>query len=118
MNQDPSRPTYRGMLHCFTATLKAGAIVYDVHWGERSGRKEAGAGLRSGYTAALHADQTVLSSSPVAAALNIPCPALHAEGVRGLYAGFVPTWSRLAPWQLCFWVTYEELRRVAGLAGF
>lgn len=45
----------------------------------------------------------------------MPC---LAEGLRGLYAGFLPTWSRLAPWQLCFWVTYEELRRVAGLAGF
>ncbi|PRW56809.1 mitochondrial uncoupling 3 [Chlorella sorokiniana] len=49
MNQDPARPAYRGMLHCFTATLRA-------------------------------------------------------EGVRGLYAGFIPTWSRLAPWQLCFWI--------------
>lgn len=43
---------------------------------------------------------------------------LDAEGIRGLYAGFIPTWSRLAPWQLCFWVSYEQLRRAAGLAGF
>lgn len=63
MGQDPSAPAYRGMAHCFGATLRA-------------------------------------------------------EGLRGLYSGFWPTWARLGPWQLTFWVTYEELRRAAGLSGF
>jgi solute carrier family 25 uncoupling protein 27 len=63
MNQDPCRPTYRGMAHCFTATLRA-------------------------------------------------------EGWRGLYAGFLPTWARLGPWQLVFWTSYEGLRKAGGMAGF
>lgn len=40
------------------------------------------------------------------------------EGVRGLYKGFLPTWARLGPWQLCFWVTFEQLRRLQGIGGF
>ncbi|KAI9033413.1 mitochondrial carrier domain-containing protein [Hyaloraphidium curvatum] len=40
------------------------------------------------------------------------------EGLRGLYRGFWPTWARLGPWQLCFWVSYERLRGWAGMAGF
>ena len=43
---------------------------------------------------------------------------LRAEGWRGLYAGFLPTWARLAPWQLTFWVTYEQLRMWSGLSSF
>lgn len=31
------------------------------------------------------------------------------EGIRGLYRGLLPTYLRLGPWQLTFWVTYEQL---------
>ncbi|KAG7672754.1 hypothetical protein Ndes2526B_g08232 [Nannochloris sp. 'desiccata'] len=40
------------------------------------------------------------------------------EGVRGLYKGFLPTWARLGPWQLTFWVTFEQLRILQGMDGF
>jgi len=40
------------------------------------------------------------------------------EGFMALYKGFFPTWSRLGPWQFCFWVTYEKLRHLSGLEGF
>ena len=40
------------------------------------------------------------------------------EGVRGLYKGFLPTWARLGPWQLTFWVTFEQLRKVSGMESF
>lgn len=40
------------------------------------------------------------------------------EGARGLYKGFLPTWARLGPWQLTFWVTFEHLRRVSGMQSF
>lgn len=40
------------------------------------------------------------------------------EGVLSLYKGFFPTWARLAPWQLTFWVTYEELRKLSSLTSF
>ena len=32
------------------------------------------------------------------------------DGLQGLYRGFFPTWIRLGPWQLVFWVTYERLK--------
>jgi solute carrier family 25 (mitochondrial uncoupling protein), member 27 len=40
------------------------------------------------------------------------------EGVRGLYKGFLPTWARLGPWQLTFWVTFEKLRKLQGIETF
>lgn len=40
------------------------------------------------------------------------------EGFLALYKGFMPTWSRLGPWQFIFWVSYEQLRSAAGLASF
>lgn len=40
------------------------------------------------------------------------------EGPLALYKGFMPGWLRLAPWQLTFWVSYEQLRKLTGLSGF
>ncbi|GIY74135.1 mitochondrial uncoupling protein 4 [Caerostris darwini] len=40
------------------------------------------------------------------------------EGFMALYKGFVPIWSRMAPWSITFWVTYEELRRLFGVSSF
>jgi len=41
-----------------------------------------------------------------------------AEGWGVLYRGFWPTWARLGPWQLTFWMSYETLRKHSGLGGF
>lgn len=43
---------------------------------------------------------------------------LTKEGPLALYKGFIPIWSRMAPWSFIFWLSYEELRRVTGLKGF
>ncbi|KAL3687655.1 hypothetical protein R1sor_013964 [Riccia sorocarpa] len=43
---------------------------------------------------------------------------VKAEGVGALWKGFFPTWTRLGPWQFVFWISYEQLRRLAGLAPF
>lgn len=43
---------------------------------------------------------------------------VKAEGVGALWKGFWPTWARLGPWQFVFWISYEQLRRVAGLSSF
>ncbi|KAG1660670.1 hypothetical protein FOA52_006831 [Chlamydomonas sp. UWO 241] len=42
----------------------------------------------------------------------------RSEGVGALYKGFLPTWVRLGPWQMVFWVSYEQLRAAAGLGSF
>nr|XP_033791486.1 mitochondrial uncoupling protein 4 [Geotrypetes seraphini] len=44
--------------------------------------------------------------------------AIRGEGFMSLYKGFVPTWMRMAPWSLVFWLTYEQIRRTAGVSSF
>lgn len=33
------------------------------------------------------------------------------EGFRALYKGFVPTWVRMGPWNIIFFITYEQLKQ-------
>jgi len=40
------------------------------------------------------------------------------EGPAALYKGFLPGWLRLGPWQLVFWVSYEQLRLLTGIGSF
>lgn len=44
--------------------------------------------------------------------------AVHEEGFFSLYKGWLPTWTRMAPWSLTFWLVYERIRSVSGMAGF
>lgn len=53
------------------------------------------------------------SSGIVACAREI----LKKEGPTAFWKGFLPNWARLGPWQLSFWVTYEQLRVMAGYKG-
>ncbi|XP_059837590.1 mitochondrial uncoupling protein 4 isoform X2 [Hypanus sabinus] len=40
------------------------------------------------------------------------------EGLLSLYKGFLPTWARMAPWSLTFWLTFEQIRKLTGLSSF
>ena len=40
------------------------------------------------------------------------------ETILSLWKGFIPNWFRLAPWQLKFWVTYEQLRILFNISTF
>jgi len=40
------------------------------------------------------------------------------EGFAALYKGAIPSWVRIAPWSLTFFLTFEQLRRIAGLSSF
>lgn len=42
---------------------------------------------------------------------------LKNEGPIAFTKGFVPNWMRLAPWQFCFWASYEQLRQLLGYSG-
>ncbi|XP_071999817.1 mitochondrial uncoupling protein 4 [Engystomops pustulosus] len=44
--------------------------------------------------------------------------AVRGEGFMSLYKGFIPTWMRMAPWSLVFWLTYEQIRRIVGVSSF
>lgn len=34
------------------------------------------------------------------------------EGLMALYKGFIPTWVRMGPWNIIFFVTYEQMKRL------
>lgn len=36
---------------------------------------------------------------------------VKAEGPLALYKGFIPTWLRLGPWNIIFFVTFEQLKK-------
>ncbi|CAK8696152.1 unnamed protein product [Clavelina lepadiformis] len=40
------------------------------------------------------------------------------EGFLSLYKGFIPIWSRIAPWSVIFWITNEEIRKLIGISTF
>jgi hypothetical protein len=119
MAQDPHNPVYRGMLHCFSATLRAGGQAgrgCGRGWDGCEGRVVMRGGRQAGKQSRGNVcQQPAHSTYPPLMSLPVP---ITAEGWRGLYAGFLPTWGRLGPWQLTFWVTYEQLRKASGLAGF
>jgi len=43
---------------------------------------------------------------------------VQTEGPMALYKGFFPGWARLGPWQLVFWVSYEQIRVALGYGSF
>lgn len=40
---------------------------------------------------------------------------MRAEGALALYKGLLPAYMRLGPWQLVFFVTFEEINKLASL---
>ncbi|GFV31625.1 brain mitochondrial carrier protein 1 [Trichonephila clavipes] len=37
---------------------------------------------------------------------------VQTEGILALYKGFVPTWVRLGPWNMIFFIMYEQMKRL------
>jgi len=64
--------------------------------------------------------KTRMMNAPGAYRTPIHCLVATArgEGPRALFRGFFPTWLRIGPWQLTFWVAYEHLRTLAGADAF
>nr|XP_031290447.1 mitochondrial uncoupling protein 4 isoform X3 [Camelus dromedarius] len=44
--------------------------------------------------------------------------AVQGEGFMSLYKGFLPSWLRMTPWSLVFWLTYEKIREMSGVSPF
>lgn len=40
------------------------------------------------------------------------------EGLGALFKGWLPTWLRMAPWSLTFFLTFEQLRKATGQSSF
>ena len=63
-------------------------------------------------------NQTLGEGSAYRGSVDCLVRTVRAEGPLALYRGFVPIWARMAPWSLTFWVSYEQVRRLAGEASF
>ncbi|KAI8427332.1 hypothetical protein MSG28_001911 [Choristoneura fumiferana] len=37
---------------------------------------------------------------------------VRSEGPPALYKGFVPTWLRMGPWNIIFFLSYEQLKQL------
>lgn len=37
---------------------------------------------------------------------------IRTEGVMALYKGFIPAWLRMGPWNIIFFITYEQLKNL------
>lgn len=44
--------------------------------------------------------------------------AIKREGLLSMYKGFLPTWARMAPWSMTFWLTFEQIRKLTGINSF
>lgn len=66
-------------------------------------------------------NQSSSSLEPVALRLykgSIDCgiQTVRNEGFSALYKGFVPTWVRMGPWNIIFFITYEQLKQMHWIA--
>ncbi|XP_044529625.1 mitochondrial uncoupling protein 4 [Gracilinanus agilis] len=43
---------------------------------------------------------------------------VQGEGFLSLYKGFLPSWLRMVPWSLVFWLSYEKIRYMSGVNPF
>lgn len=44
--------------------------------------------------------------------INVMFQTVKYEGVIALYKGFVPTFVRMGPWNIIFFVVYERLKTI------
>ncbi|KAK7090607.1 kidney mitochondrial carrier protein 1-like [Littorina saxatilis] len=62
--------------------------------------------LKVAATSAPGAVQVIYSSSAECLMQTV-----RTEGVMALYKGFIPNWLRLGPWNIIFFMTYEQLKK-------
>ncbi|XP_064638915.1 kidney mitochondrial carrier protein 1-like isoform X2 [Lineus longissimus] len=58
---------------------------------------------------------TPVAGSPAilyTSAFDCICQTIRHEGPMALYKGFIPTWVRLGPWNIIFFMTYEQLKKI------
>lgn len=86
--------------------------------GGGGGSGQGGGGGRgvAGGGGAMAAVAAPLSSSSAAkiytGSLDCAIQTVRNEGFRALYKGFVPTWVRMGPWNIIFFITYEQLKQM------
>ncbi|KAL7734857.1 hypothetical protein ACLKA6_011136 [Drosophila palustris] len=62
--------------------------------------------LNGGMATATASAQKFYSGS-----LDCAVQTIRNEGILALYKGFIPTWVRMGPWNIIFFITYEQLKK-------
>ncbi|XP_025264364.1 mitochondrial uncoupling protein Bmcp isoform X2 [Camponotus floridanus] len=58
----------------------------------------------------VHVDSNKLSSHIYNGSIDCLIQTIKYEGILALYKGFIPTWFRMGPWNIIFFITYEQLK--------
>uniref|UniRef100_A0A2P2I1V7 Kidney mitochondrial carrier protein 1-like n=2 Tax=Hirondellea gigas TaxID=1518452 RepID=A0A2P2I1V7_9CRUS len=96
----------RRLLYCDSQLTKAPAIT---------GAVPAAAGVLPGAAAAAANTTTAASASSsyyYKGGVDCLMQTVRQEGAMALYKGFIPTWLRLGPWNIIFFVTFEQLKKM------
>lgn len=86
-------------------------------WSEGDSRVHLASSLCSGFVSSLISTPAdvvksrMMNDSEQRYSSSLRCfiDCIGREGFRGIYKGFLTTWLRLGPWQMMFWVTYENM---------
>lgn len=54
-------------------------------------------------------------NSKYKSAFDVVVKTVKAEGIFGLYKGFIPTWARIAPHTIVTFAVFEQLRLFVGI---
>lgn len=60
----------------------------------------------------LNAQSAVIKSKNYTGTFDCAIQTVRNEGFRALYKGFIPTWVRMGPWNIIFFITYEQLKHI------
>ncbi|XP_058834298.1 mitochondrial uncoupling protein Bmcp [Topomyia yanbarensis] len=91
-----------------TRLMNQRRVQLQVHnLGSGGGGGVAGGGISGSTTAVATASRKIYTGS-----LDCAIQTVRNEGFRALYKGFVPTWVRMGPWNIIFFITYEQLKRM------
>jgi hypothetical protein len=47
--------------------------------------------------------------------LDCAIKTVRSEGILALYKGFLPAYTRLGPWQFVFFITFEQVNKMASI---
>ncbi|KZS00902.1 Kidney mitochondrial carrier protein 1 [Daphnia magna] len=67
-------------------------------------------GVRFGF--GMSSDFTLHKSRLYRGTIDCFIQTVRHEGVMALYRGFIPTWLRMGPWNMIFFITYEQLKKL------
>lgn len=54
---------------------------------------------------------STVAAAPYKGSFDCAVRTVRLEGPRALYKGFIPTWVRMGPWNIIFFITYEQLKQ-------